>query len=90
MKIAVVDDGIDQTNAFFDPEGYSYPAGFPKGGTKWTTPKVIVARSFVGAGADDRGPASRSIRRPRSTARTSPGSRRATPARPRPPAPTIR
>ena len=54
MKIAVVDDGIDQTNAFFNPEGYSYPAGFPKGGTKWTSPKVIVARSFVGAGADDR------------------------------------
>ena len=54
MKIAVVDDGVDQTNPFFDPQGYSYPAGFPKGGTKWTTPKVIVARSFVGAGADDR------------------------------------
>lgn len=54
MKIAVVDDGIDQTNVFFDPQGYSYPAGFPKGGTKWTSPKVIVARSFVGAGADDR------------------------------------
>jgi minor extracellular serine protease Vpr len=54
MKIAVVDDGIDQTNTFFNPAGYSYPAGFPKGGTKWTTPKVIVARSFVGAGADDR------------------------------------
>ena len=54
MKIAVVDDGVDQTNRFFDPQGYSYPAGFPKGGTKWTSPKVIVARSFVGAGADDR------------------------------------
>ena len=25
MKIAVVDDGIDQTNTFFNPEGYSYP-----------------------------------------------------------------
>jgi minor extracellular serine protease Vpr len=54
IKIAVVDDGIDQTNAFFNPAGFSYPAGFPKGGTKWTSPKVIVARSFVGAGADDR------------------------------------
>ena len=48
VKIAVVDDGVDQTSPFFDPAGYSYPAGFPKGGTKWTTPKVIVARSFVG------------------------------------------
>src|SRR4029079_14202339 len=34
--------------------GFSYPAGFPKGGRKWTTPKVIVARSFVGTGADDK------------------------------------
>ena len=36
--------------AFFNPAGFSYPPGFPKGGTKWTTPKVIVARSFVGRG----------------------------------------
>ena len=49
VKIAIVDDGVDQANRFFDPAGFSYPAGFPKGGTKWTTPKVIVARSFVGA-----------------------------------------
>jgi minor extracellular serine protease Vpr len=54
VKIAVVDDGVDPSNRFFAPEGYSYPAGFPKGGKKWTTPKVIVARSFVGTGADDR------------------------------------
>jgi minor extracellular serine protease Vpr len=53
IKIGIVDDGIDPTNRFFDPAGFSYPAGFPKGGTKWTTPKVIVARSFVGAGADE-------------------------------------
>ena len=54
IKIAVVDDGVDPANPFFSPEGFSYPPGFPKGGTKWTTPKVIVARSFVGAGADER------------------------------------
>ena len=54
IKIAVVDDGVDPENAFFNPQGYSYPPGFPKGGTKWTTPKVIVARSFVGGGADER------------------------------------
>ena len=36
------------------PAGFSYPPGFPKGGAKWTTPKVIVARAFVGAGADER------------------------------------
>ncbi len=48
MKIAVVDDGIDQTNPFFNPAGFSYPAGFPKGDTKYTTPKVIVAKVFPG------------------------------------------
>jgi len=52
IKIAIVDDGVDQTSSFFSPAGYQYPAGFPKGGTTWTTPKVIVARSFVGANTD--------------------------------------
>ena len=47
VKIGVVDDGIDQTNPSFDPSGFTYPAGFPKGQTRYTTPKVIVARSFV-------------------------------------------
>jgi minor extracellular serine protease Vpr len=51
MKIAVVDDGVDQSNVFFDPKGFSYPAGFPRGGQKWTTPKVIVARVFPGPNA---------------------------------------
>jgi hypothetical protein len=51
VKIAVVDDGIDQTNAFFDPKGYTYPAGFPRGQTSYTTPKVIVARSYPGPGS---------------------------------------
>ena len=48
IKIAVVDDGIDQTNPFFNPTGFSYPAGFPRGITTSTTPKVIVARAFPG------------------------------------------
>jgi minor extracellular serine protease Vpr len=51
IKIGVVDDGVDQTNPFFNPSGFSYPAGFPKGNTKFTTPKVIVARSFPGPGS---------------------------------------
>jgi minor extracellular serine protease Vpr len=55
MKIAVVDDGIDQTNPFFDPTGYSYPPGFPKGNTSYTTPKVIVARVFPGPHAGKAG-----------------------------------
>ena len=31
---------------FFDPSSFSYPAGFPKGNTAYTTPKVIVAKAF--------------------------------------------
>jgi minor extracellular serine protease Vpr len=54
IRIGIVDDGVDPAHRYFNPEGFSYPEGFPKGGTKWTTPKVIVARSFVGAGADER------------------------------------
>ncbi len=46
MKIAIVDDGIDQKHPFFNPTGYSYPAGFPKGQVAYTTAKVIVARAF--------------------------------------------
>jgi subtilisin family serine protease len=46
MKIAIVDDGIDQTHLFFSPRGFAYPPGFPKGQTAFTTPKVIVARAF--------------------------------------------
>jgi minor extracellular serine protease Vpr len=47
-KIGIVDDGVDNTNPFLSPAGLSYPAGFPKGGRKWTSPKVIVARAFPG------------------------------------------
>jgi minor extracellular serine protease Vpr len=51
MKIGVVDDGVDSRNPFFNPKGFKYPAGFPKGGKHWTTPKVIVARAFPGPGS---------------------------------------
>ena len=46
MKIGLIDDGIDQAHPYFNPSGFSYPAGFPKGNTAYTTPKVIVARAF--------------------------------------------
>jgi subtilisin family serine protease len=46
IKIGIVDEGIDQAHPFFNPTGYVYPAGFPKGNTAFTTPKVIVARAF--------------------------------------------
>jgi minor extracellular serine protease Vpr len=55
VKIGVVDDGIDMSNPFFNPAGFSYPAGFPKGQTSYTTPKVIVARSFPGPGSGKAG-----------------------------------
>jgi subtilisin family serine protease len=46
IKIGIIDDGIDQAHPFFSPAGFSYPPGFPKGNTAYTTAKVIVARAF--------------------------------------------
>jgi subtilisin family serine protease len=46
IKIGLIDDGIDQEHPYFSPAGFSYPAGYPKGNTAYTTPKVIVARAF--------------------------------------------
>ena len=50
MKIGIIDQGIDQTHPFFNSAGFQYPPGYPKGNTAFTTPKVIVARSFVPPG----------------------------------------
>jgi minor extracellular serine protease Vpr len=55
MKIGIVDDGVDNTNPFLSPAGFSYPAGFPKGAARWTSAKVIVARSFPGPNSGRRG-----------------------------------
>ena len=49
IKIGIIDDGLDQAHVFFDPSSFSYPSGFPKGQTTYTTPKVIVARAFAPA-----------------------------------------
>lgn len=46
IKVAVIDSGIHIDHPSFNPEGYSYPAGFPKGDTQFTTPKVIAARAY--------------------------------------------
>ncbi len=54
VKIAVVDDGVDDTNAFLSGNGFTPPSGFPMGQTKFTNGKVIVARAFVGPGSDNR------------------------------------
>ena len=47
IKIGVIDDGIDPSHPFFDPEGFQMPAGFPKGDIAFTSAKLIVARAFA-------------------------------------------
>jgi subtilisin family serine protease len=49
IKIGIIDDGLDQRHVFFSPKDFNYPAGFPKGNTAYTTPKVIVAKAFAPA-----------------------------------------
>jgi subtilisin family serine protease len=46
MKIGIIDDGVDAAHPYFAPNGLQYPPGYPKGQVKYTTPKVIVQRSF--------------------------------------------
>jgi subtilisin family serine protease len=50
MKIGIVDEGVDQAHPYFDPTGYAYPPGFPKGVAGFTTPKVIAAHAFAPPG----------------------------------------
>jgi subtilisin family serine protease len=47
IKIGIIDSGIDAQHPYFDPAGYTMPAGFPKGQERFTTAKVIVARVFA-------------------------------------------
>ncbi|MGI9658854.1 MAG: S8 family serine peptidase [Gaiellaceae bacterium] len=47
VKIGIIDDGIDAKSPLFDPTGFAMPEGFPLGDTRFTTPKVIVARAFT-------------------------------------------
>jgi subtilisin family serine protease len=49
MKIGIIDDGLEATHPYFNPSGFQYPPGFPKGQTQYTTPKVIVQRTFTPA-----------------------------------------
>lgn len=50
IKVAIIDSGIYTPHPSFNPAGYSYPPGFPKGDTRFTSPKVIVARSYFRPG----------------------------------------
>ena len=55
VKIGVVDDGVDNTNPFLSGAGFTAPAGFPLGQTKFTNGKIIVARAFPGPGSGNAG-----------------------------------
>lgn len=46
VRIAVLDNGIDITHPMLAPNAFSYPAGFPLGDERFTTPKVIAARVY--------------------------------------------
>ena len=49
MKIGIIDDGLEAITRTSIRAAYTYPPGFPKGKTKYTTPKVIVQRTFAPA-----------------------------------------
>jgi subtilisin family serine protease len=51
IKIGIIDDGVDAAHPFLSPKGFTYPPGFPKGQTKYATPKVIVQRAFPQPGS---------------------------------------
>ena len=56
VKVGIIDTGIDASHPFFDPAGFTSPAGFPKcdardstdSGCNYTSAKVIVAKVFNG------------------------------------------
>ena len=51
IRIAILDDGIAVDHPFFSPDGFTAPAGFPRGAAEFTSAKVIVARAFPAANA---------------------------------------
>jgi subtilisin family serine protease len=46
IKVGVIDSGIDQNHPFLSDAGMTAPAGYPKGDTRFTSNKVIVAKVF--------------------------------------------
>ena len=46
VAIALLDSGIEVSHPMFDPAGFSYPQGYPKGDARFTTPKIVVARAY--------------------------------------------
>jgi minor extracellular serine protease Vpr len=55
LKIGIVDDGIDPRSPFLQGTGFTYPAGFPRGGREWVNGKIIVARTFPGPNSGQQG-----------------------------------
>ena len=51
IKVGVIDDGIDAGAPFLAPAGLRAPEGFPRGQRRFTSGRVIVARSFAGTDA---------------------------------------
>ena len=63
VKVGIIDTGIDASHPFFDPAGFTAPAGFPKcdaadssthvanASCKYTSAKVIVAKVFYNKAA---------------------------------------
>lgn len=49
IKIADIDSGITPENPCFDPTGFTYPDGFPKGEIAYTNEKIIAARAYFRA-----------------------------------------
>ncbi|MDR6225158.1 S8 family serine peptidase [Desmospora profundinema] len=45
-KVAVIDSGIDHSHPFLTDESLEMPEGFPRGDTRFTSNKVIVAKTF--------------------------------------------
>ena len=90
IKIGVVDDGVDKSNPFFSPAGFSYPRRLPEGRTKLDDAEGDRRARLPRAGLRAPGPARALTGQARSTARTSPGSPPASRAPSSRPAPTIR
>lgn len=44
--IAIIDTGVDVTHPAFDPTGFTYPEGFPRGVASYTNGKIIAAYAF--------------------------------------------
>ncbi|HWI63570.1 MAG TPA: S8 family serine peptidase [Symbiobacteriaceae bacterium] len=46
IKVGVIDSGVDQNHPFLRDDGMTAPAGYPRGDTRFTSNKVIVAKAF--------------------------------------------